>query len=164
VASADSRIGRAVQKVATTRAFAATGSKVFPPIDRLLSRVTGGRVVLSASMVPSLVLTTTGRKTGQPRRAPMATLPVDDGFLVVGSNFGKENHPAWTANLIANPEATVMFKGEDIPVVARLLEHDEKAKVWPDLLKIWPAWTSYTERSGRDLRVFRLTPLRSGDA
>ena len=154
--TADGRIGRAVQKLATTRAFAATGSKVFPPIDRLLSRVTGGRVVLSASLVPSLVLTTTGRKTGQPRRAPMAALPVDDGFLVVGSNFGKEHHPAWTANLIANPEATATFKGEDIPVVAHLLEPDEKAKVWPDLLKIWPAWTSYTERSGRDLRVFRL--------
>ena len=154
--TADGRIGRAVQKLATTRAFAATGSKVFPPIDRLLSRVTGGRVVLSASLVPSLVLTTTGRKTGQPRRAPMAALPVDDGFLVVGSNFGKEHHPAWTANLIANPEATATFKGEDIPVIARLLEPDEKAEVWPDLLKIWPAWTSYTERSGRDLRVFRL--------
>jgi deazaflavin-dependent oxidoreductase (nitroreductase family) len=155
--TAQSRIGRAVQKMATTRAFAATGSKVFPPIDRLISRVSGGRVVLSASLVPSLVLTTIGRKTGQPRKAPIATLPVDDGFLVVGSNFGKEHHPAWTANLIANPEATVTYKGDDIPVVARLLDADEKARVWPDLLKIWPAWTAYTERSGRDLRVFKLT-------
>lgn len=154
---ANSAIGRAVQKVATTRAFAATGGKVLPPIDRFINRVTGGRVVLSAMLVPSVVLTTTGRKTGQPRKAPMATLPTDDGaFLVVGSNFGKEHHPAWTANLLANPEATLTYKGKDIPVVARMLEPDEKAKVWPDLLRIWPAWTSYTERSGRDLRVFRL--------
>lgn len=142
--------------MATTRAFASVGSKVLAPIDRLISKVTGGRVIVSQSFLPSLVLTTTGRKTGQPRRAPMATLPVDGGFLVVGSNFGKENHPAWTANLIANPEATVTFKGEDFPVVAHLLDADEKAKVWPDLLRIWPAWTAYTERSGRDLRVFRL--------
>ena len=156
--SADSAVGRAVQKLATTRAFAATGAKILPPIDRVLNRITGGRVVLSASLVPSLVLTTTGRKTGQPRRAPMATLPTDDGFLVVGSNFGKEHHPAWTANLLAHPEATVTFKGEDIPVVARLLDPDEKADVWPELLKVWPAWTSYTERSGRDLRVFKLEP------
>ena len=158
---ADSAIGRAVQKLATTRAFATTGSKIFPPIDRLMSRITGGRVVLSASLVPSLVLTTTGAKTGQPRKAPIATLPVDDGFLVVGSNFGKEHHPAWTANLIANPDATVTYKGEDIPVVARLLDADQKAEVWPDLLRIWPAWTNYTERSGRDLRVFKLTPRQS---
>ena len=156
--SADSPVGRAVQKLATTRAFAATGARILPPIDRVLNRITGGRVVLSASLVPSLVLTTTGRKTGQPRRAPMATLPTDDGFLVVGSNFGKEHHPAWTANLLAHPEATVTFKGEDIPVVARLLDPDEKADVWPELLKVWPAWTSYTERSGRDLRVFKLEP------
>ena len=158
---AESAIGRAVQKLATTRAFAATGSKIFPPIDRLMSRISGGRVVLSASLVPSLVLTTTGAKTGQPRKAPIATLPVDDGFLVVGSNFGKEHHPAWTANLIANPDATVTYKGEDSPVVARLLDADQKAEVWPDLLRIWPAWTNYTERSGRDLRVFKLTPRQS---
>ncbi|MBV8160940.1 MAG: nitroreductase family deazaflavin-dependent oxidoreductase, partial [Acidimicrobiia bacterium] len=160
VPSADSRIGRAVQKVAKTRAFAATGAKVFPPVDRVLNRLTGGRVVLSASLVPSLVLTTTGRKTGQPRQTPLATRPVEDGFLVVGSNFGKEHHPAWTANLLANPNATVTYKGETIPVVARLLDPEQKAAVWPDLLRIWPAWTSYTERSGRDLRVFRLEPER----
>jgi deazaflavin-dependent oxidoreductase (nitroreductase family) len=159
--SADSAIGRAVQKMATTRAFAKTGAKVLPPVDRLLNRVTGGRVVLSAMLVPSVVLTTTGRKTGQPRSAPMAALPADNGFFVVGSNFGKEHHPAWTANLLANPEATVKYKGQDIPVVARMLDPDEKAKVWPDLLRIWPAWTTYTERSGRDLRVFRLERRQS---
>src|SRR4029077_2489899 len=141
----------AVQRVASTRAFAATGSKVFPPIDRLLSWVTGGRGALRQALVPSLELTTTGPKSGQPRRTPLATLPVGDDFLVVGSNFGKEHHPAWTGNLMAEPNATVTFKGQKIPVVAHLLEPAEKAKVWPDLLKIWPAWTSYTERSGRDL-------------
>ncbi len=161
MARSDSAISRAVQKVATTRAFAATGSKVFPPIDRFVNKLTGGRVALSQSMVPSMVLTTTGRKSGEPRKTPLATLPVGDDFLVVGSNFGKEHHPAWTANLLANPDATVTFKGDDIPVVARMLEPDEKAEVWPDLLKIWPAWTAYTERSGRDLRVFRLTRTQS---
>jgi len=153
---ADSAIARAVQKLASTRAFAAAGSKILPPVDRVLYRLTGGRVALSQSLVPSLVLTTTGRKSGEPRTTPLATLPVGDDFLVVGSNFGKEHHPAWTANLLANPEAMVTFKGGEIPVVARLLDPDEKAKVWPDLLRIWPAWTSYTERSGRDLRVFKL--------
>jgi deazaflavin-dependent oxidoreductase (nitroreductase family) len=160
--STDSTIGRAVQKVAGSRAFAVVGSKVFPPIDRVVNKLTGGRVVLSAAMVPSLVLTTTGRKSGQPRRTPLATLPVDDDFLVVGSNFGKEHHPAWTANLLAEPEATVSYKGRTIPVVARLLDADEKQEVWPKLLRIWPTYDRYVERSGRDLRVFRLHP-RSSD-
>ena len=101
--------------MAGTRAFALVGSKVFPPIDRVVSKVTGGRVVLSAALVPSLVLTTTGRKSGQQRRTPLATLPIDDDFLVVGSNFGKDHHPAWTTNLLADPKATVTFKGQGCP-------------------------------------------------
>ena len=91
----------------------------------------------------------------------MATLPTDDGFLVVGSNFGKEHHPAWTGNLLAQPEASVSFKGETIPVVARLLDAEEKKAVWPELLRIWPTYDRYVERSGRDLRVFRLERRRS---
>jgi deazaflavin-dependent oxidoreductase (nitroreductase family) len=154
---ADSAFGRAVQRVAGTRAFAAIGSKVVPPIDRFVHRVTGGRVVLSSGMLPSLMLTTTGRKSGQPRRTPLATLPVDDGFLVVGSNFGKQHHPAWTSNLLADPNATVSYKGEDIPVVARLLDEDEKRELWPELLRIWQNYDRYAERAGgREFRVFRL--------
>ena len=145
-----------MQKVAGSKLFADVGSKIVPPIDRLVSKLTGGRIVISAGMVPSLVLTVKGRKTGQPRRTPLATLPVDGGFLVVGSNFGKEHHPAWTANLMANPDASVSFKGEDIPVHARLLDADEKKEVWPKLLEIWPTYDRYVERSGRDLRVFKL--------
>jgi deazaflavin-dependent oxidoreductase (nitroreductase family) len=145
-----------VQKVAGTRGFAVLGSKIFPPIDRLVHKATGGRVVLSAGLVPSLVLTATGRKSGEPRRTPLATLPIDDDFIVVGSNFGKEQHPVWTANLLANPDATVSFRGQTIPVKARLLDAAEKQEVWPQLLRIWPTYDRYVERSGRDLRVFRL--------
>jgi deazaflavin-dependent oxidoreductase (nitroreductase family) len=145
-----------VQKVAGTRGFAALGSKVFPPLDRLVHKLTGGRVVLSAGMVPSLVLTATGRKSGEPRRTPLATLPIDDDFLVVGSNFGKAHHPVWTANLLANPDATVSFRGQTISVRARLLDAAEKQEVWPQLLRLWPTYDRYVERSGRDLRVFRL--------
>ena len=95
---------------------------------------------------------------GQPRRTPLATLPVGDDFLVVGSNFGKEHHPAWTGNLLAKPEATVSYKGKTVPVVARLLDDSEKKEVWPQLLRIWPTYDRYVERSGRDIRVSRLEP------
>jgi len=147
--------------MAGSKVFADVGSKIVPPLDRFLSKISGGRIVVSAGVVPSLVLTTTGRKSGQPRRTPLATLPVGDDFLVVGSNFGKEHHPAWTANLMANPEASVSFKGKDIRVVAHLLDADEKKEVWPKLLEIWPTYDRYVERSGRDLRVFRLERRQS---
>src|SRR6187200_1585279 len=93
-------IGRTVQRVAGSPGFARVAPRVVPPVDRFLSRITGGRLVLSQALVPSLVLTTTGRRSGQPRAAPLACLPDDDGsFLVVGSNFGRQHHPAWTFNL-----------------------------------------------------------------
>jgi deazaflavin-dependent oxidoreductase (nitroreductase family) len=147
------------QWVAASSGFRAVGPKVVPPLDRLLSRLTGGRVVLSGAMVPSLVLETTGAKSGQRRTTPLACLPEDGGsFLVVGSNFGQEKHPAWTANLKAHPEATVTFRGRTTPVTATLLDAEEKAEVWPRLTAVWPNYDRYTEVSGRDLRVFRLVP------
>ena len=154
-----SPVGRATQWVAASRGFRAVGPKVVPPVDRLLSKVTGGRVVLSGSLVPSLVLESTGAKTGQRRTSPLACLPEDGGsFLVVGSNFGRDPHPAWTANLKANPDATVSYRGRTIPVRATLLDADGKAEVWPRLTAVWPNYDRYTEVSGRDLRVFRLEP------
>jgi deazaflavin-dependent oxidoreductase (nitroreductase family) len=105
------------------------------------------------------VLETTGAKSGQRRTTPLACLPEDDGsFLVVGSNFGRESHPAWTANLRANPSATVTFRGRTVPVTASPLDAGEKAEVWPRLTAVWPNYDRYTEVSGRDLRVFRLVP------
>ena len=151
--------GRVTQWVAASRAFRAVGPKVVPSVDRLLSRLSGGRVVLSGTLVPSLVLETTGARSGQRRTTPLACLPEDDGsFLVVGSNFGRERHPAWTANLQANPEATVTHRGRTIPVRAQLLDPEQKAAVWPRLTALWPNYDRYTEVSGRDLRVFRLVP------
>lgn len=160
-----SPLGRVTQWVAASSGFRAIGPKVVPPMDRFLSAVTGGRVVLSGSLVPSLVLETTGAKTGRRRTTPLACLPEDDGsFLVVGSNFGRNAHPAWTANLTTNPEATVTYRGRTSTVEATLLSPDEKAAAWPRLTAVWPNYDRYTQVSGRDLRVFRLVPTSAGPA
>jgi deazaflavin-dependent oxidoreductase (nitroreductase family) len=156
--SVSSPIGRLTAKVAGSPQFAAVAPKVIPRIDRVLNRVTGGRFVLSGALLPSLVLTTTGAKSGLQRESPLATMPDGDAFYVVGSNFGREKHPAWTGNLIANPDARVTFRGRSIDVRARLLTDDEKAAVWPRLTAMWPTYDRYVERSGRNLRVFHLEP------
>ncbi len=159
----ESPVGRVTQWVAASRGFRLVGPMVVPPVDRLLSRLTGGRVVLSGSLVPSLVLESTGARTGQRRTTPLACLPDEDGsFLVVGSNFGRERHPAWTANLQAHPRATVTYRGRTVPVEATLLDGARKAEVWPRLTAVWPNYDRYTEASGRDLRVFRLVPVPEG--
>ncbi len=156
----------AVQKAAASRLFARIAPRVFPPADRLLYRLTGGRVQIARWAVPSLMLTTRGRRSGALRRAPVACLPERNrtprSFLVVGSNFGRENHPAWTHNLLAHPEASVNYKGREIPVTGVLLSPEEKAEVWGALNAMWP-YDSYASRAGREPRVFRLLP-REGAA
>src|SRR5437588_711067 len=133
-----SPLGRAVQRVAGSAPFAAVAPKVVPRLDRLVNRLTGGRVIISQALLPSLMLTTTGRVTGRPRTVPLATMPVDSGFLVVGSNFGKPAHPAWSTNLLHQPEAQITYRGRTLPVRAHLLSDDEKRAAWPRLTTFWP--------------------------
>jgi deazaflavin-dependent oxidoreductase (nitroreductase family) len=154
----DSRFGKMVVRASGTKTFMHVGPKIVPHVDRALHKLSGGRLILSRGMLPSLVLTTTGAKTGQRRTTPLAAKPQNGSWYVVGSNFGRDDHPAWTANLLAHPDAEISFDARDIPVRAHLLTAEEKAEFWPHLVKFWPNYELYVERSGRDLRVFRLDP------
>jgi len=107
-------------------------------------------------MLPCAVVTTTGRRSGEARESPLAAVPLDGDLYVVGSNFGKPSHPAWSWNLIADPHATVSFEGESYAATAHLLDAEEKSVTWPRLIERWPLFDLYVDRSGRDLRVFRL--------
>jgi deazaflavin-dependent oxidoreductase (nitroreductase family) len=128
------------------------------PLDRLVGRITRGRFV-ALGLVPSLLLTTTGRRSGQPRQNPLLYLPDGDGFVVIGSNWGQTRHPAWALNLLANPDATVMLKGSEIPVRATVTTGPERDRLWRLLVTEWPAYQTYVERAGgRDIHIFRLTP------
>lgn len=149
-------VGRMAQRMATSNWFPKVGPHVVPPVDRFLNRVTGGRLLLGAVLVPMMVLKVEGRKSGKIRETPLATIPVDDVLYVVGSNYGREHHPVWTLNLMANPEASVDFRGESFDVHAHHLTDEEREAVWPELVEVWPAFDRYREKSGRDLRVFRL--------
>lgn len=153
----DSLPGRAVQWMASTRAFRAVGPRVFPPFDRFVHRVTRGRVAVSNLLVPVLMLHAVGARSGLPRDTLLATLPEEGGsWLVVGSNYGKDRHPGWTANLLAEPDVAVTFRGERVPVRAELLDAERKDEVWERLTAVWPLYDGYESMSGRDLRVFRL--------
>ncbi|CAM4096410.1 nitroreductase/quinone reductase family protein [Nocardiopsis rhodophaea] len=159
-------LGRAllplIQRMAASALFARIAPRVLPRLDRFLARRTGGRVQTARWAVPSLMLTTIGQKSGQPRQTPVACLPEREtgSFLVVGSNFGREKHPAWTGNLLSTPEAVINYKGREIPVTGVLLSPEEKAAVWGKLNAMWP-YDSYATRAGREPRVFRLAPRRS---
>lgn len=152
----DGAVGRLVQRVAGSATFARFAPPIVTPLDRLVHRLSGGRIMFSRGLVPTLMLTTTGAKTGQLRTVPLACIPEGDVIYLVGSNFGRQQHPGWSANLLKNPKASIAFKGDEREVTAHLLSDEEKAEVWPMLLKVWPSYDRYVERSGRNLRVFRL--------
>jgi deazaflavin-dependent oxidoreductase (nitroreductase family) len=151
--------GRAVQKISSSPWFAPVASRVLPPIDRTLTKLTRGRFVLTSLLMPSLVLTHTGAKTGLQRVTPLACMPDGEGaWYVVASNFGQKQHPLWSGNLIKTPAARVTYEGKTYDVVAHLLTAAEKAETWQRLTKVWPAYDAYYELSGgRDIRVFRLS-------
>lgn len=127
------------------------------PVDRALFHVSGGRLKLSAAMVPSLVLFTVGAKSGLVREIPLMCFPRPDGSIVIaGSNFGLEQHPAWSVNLFATPDAEVHFRGELIAVRAHLLSPEDREAMWPILEEQWPHYRDYEKTAHRDIRVFRL--------
>jgi deazaflavin-dependent oxidoreductase (nitroreductase family) len=137
----------------------ATVVKALTPADRALQARTTGRASLTGALgMPAMLLTTTGCRSGQPRTVPLTYSRHDGGLVVVGSNFGQAHHPAWSSNLLADPTARVTVRGAEWPVRARLLSETEKAGVWPELLRLWPGYDAYQDRSGRNLRVFLLTP------
>lgn len=106
-----------------------------------------------------LMLTTTGARTGRRRETPLAAVPLAAGaVLVVGSNFARRNHPAWTANLLTNPHAEIRFRGELTPVRARLLSGDERVRHWKTALEWFPAWADYDAITEGELRIFELKP------
>ncbi|MFB7710786.1 nitroreductase family deazaflavin-dependent oxidoreductase [Streptomyces sp. NPDC056105] len=149
---------RLLQKVSSTRAFARVAPRFIPAMDRAVHRLTRGKVLLSAQMLPGVILTARGAKSGLPRRTPLACMPEREAgtWLLIGSNFGRPGHPAWTANLLAHPDADINWKGEDIPVTARLLDSAEREEAWAAALKFWPPYATYQARVEREIRLFRL--------
>ena len=138
--------------------FARVG-RALVPVDRALQRVSHGRIGgIGPQVLPELLLTTTGRTSGLPRQVPLLYARDGQNIVVVASNWGQATHPAWSANLLAEPAATVDIRGEPLAVRARLASSQEKARVWPLVLKVWPAYDTYAARSGRELRVFILEP------
>lgn len=140
--------------------FANLGRIAAVPMDKALYRVSGGKwSLLATTGLTPLSLITIGRKSGQPRMVPLLYARHGKDFVVTASNWGQKSHPAWSANLLANPDATVNVKGEEIPVRARMVTGTERDEVWSVVTKTWPAYDSYAARAeGREIRVFLLTP------
>ena len=121
-------------------------------------RETNGEVGYLWNGVPSLLLTTTGRRSGQPRTNALIFGQDGDDFLVVASMGGAPNHPNWYVNLKARPEAKVQVRDRQLEVVARTATDEEKPRLWKIVTDVWPNYDVYQSRTDRVIPVVVLTP------
>ena len=121
-----------------------------------LYRLTRGRVGGRVGRGPVLLLTTTGRKSGRPRTAPVLYLADGDRFVVINTNAGNTKIPAWSLNLRANPEAEVEVGGRRTKVRARLAEGEERADLWRRHMEQYSGWDYYKSKLDREIGVFVL--------
>lgn len=121
-------------------------------------RLTRGRVMGKIGNAPVLLLTSTGRRSGAPRTAPVLYLADGQRVIVIGSNAGNTRAPAWSHNLKANPDAEVQVRGERRSVRARVAEGEERAELWRKMNAQYAGFEDYDERTSRDIAVFVLDP------
>ncbi len=122
-------------------------------IHRGIYRSTGGRVGARLNGLDMVLLTTTGRKSGQPRTLPLACLRDGEDWIVVASNGGQDFHPAWWLNLQANPRAQAQLGRETRSVVAHEAIDDDRARLWPLLKQQNSAYPKYEKKTDRLIPV-----------
>jgi F420H(2)-dependent quinone reductase len=114
-----------------------------------LYKLTGGRLGGTFQKAPVALLTTTGRKSGQPRVSPLLYIRDGEKVIVPASRGGSDKHPMWYLNLNANPKVQVQIKKEVLYLTAREANDEERARYWPRLVEIYPTiddYQSWTDR------------------
>jgi len=114
----------------------------------------GGKGVL-----PTLLLTTTGRKTGKPRALPLIYGNVSESYAIIASKGGMPNHPIWFRNLEANPNCDLMVGAKAVTARARIVTGEERETVWKMMAEVYPPYLEYQERTEREIPVIVLDPV-----
>ena len=105
---------------------------------------------------PVLLLTTTGRSSGEQRTTPLIYQPYGDDYLIVGSKGGADRPPAWYRNLEADPSVEVQIKGDKFRARARTATLEEKPDMWGAMTSVWPDYDAYQKRTEREIPVIVL--------
>ncbi len=100
-----------------------------------------------------LLLTTKGRKSGEPRTTPLIYENVGDAYVVVASKGGAPEHPGWYANLAKTPEVELQVRDEVFPAHARVADGEERERLWKLAAQQWPAYDDYAKKTEREIPV-----------
>lgn len=114
-------------------------------------------------LVPTLLLTTTGRTSGEPRSTPLLYQPCGEGYLLVASKGGSHHHPEWFKNLQRQPACAVQAGKFSHQATARVLEGEERARYWEWMARFWPDYETYQSRTDREIPVVLLSVNLEGD-
>jgi deazaflavin-dependent oxidoreductase (nitroreductase family) len=133
----------------------------FSVVHRAVVRISGGRLGTRFRGSSMILLTTTGRRTGQARTWPLLALPIEggEGWVVAGSNGGHDRHPAWYLNLGADPAAVVMIDRHEVRVRARDVPHTERAAQYARFVGVWSPYRGYEAATDREIPVVLLEPI-----
>jgi deazaflavin-dependent oxidoreductase (nitroreductase family) len=136
------------------------GRPIAESLESLLRFATNGRIgVLDLTGLDNVQITIPGRKTGLARTATVQYVHTGEGLIVVGSNWGQERHPSWSANLKATERVTVRRRGHRFTAKVRFLTGEERDEAWATVLAHWPNYRIDQDRAGgRQFRLFLLTP------
>jgi len=137
--------------------------KLLGRANRLLIRLSRGRFGSSKRGVPIGLLTTRGRRSGRPTTVPLMYLDDGERYLVVAANSGHDRPPHWFLNLEASREATFEPEGRRCAVRARIVEGEERHRLWPRLVRHNPLWGAFQSCTQRETAVVSLEPLADGD-
>jgi deazaflavin-dependent oxidoreductase (nitroreductase family) len=118
-------------------------------VDRY--RATDGAEGYEWQGTQTLLLTTTGRKSGEERTTPLIFAPYGDAYTVIASKGGSDEPPAWYLNLSHQPDVEVQVKGDRFKARARTATPEEKPEIWRTMVAEWPAYEEYQERTSREI-------------
>ena len=130
--------------------------KVVTRLHMWIYRLSGGKVWNRMMGQPVVILTTQGRKSGQPWTTPLLTFKDKEDYILVASNGGQNFHPAWYLNLQANPEVMIEVEGQKQTARAEDTKGAERERLWSIIVSKAPAYGEYEQKTEREIPVVRL--------
>lgn len=134
-------------------------TKAVVATHRFVFQASKGRVLGTLGKMPAVMLTTQGRKSGQPRTT-MLTAPIaePDRLVLVASYGGDRRNPQWLLNLRENPEVEATWSGQHRKMRARIADAAEKDQLWPEVVSMYKGYAAYQRRTDRDIPLVILDP------
>ncbi len=150
---------RTLQRMGATAIGTAVFSVVMAPVDRVVHKMSKGRVTAGRSLgaLPVVMLMTVGARTGERRTTPLSAVPFAEDLALIGTNYGRGRTPAWAHNLRANPQAVVTHQDRECSVVAVEADDEQYEAAFAAAIRVYPGYARYRRKAVNEIPVFLLT-------